>query len=154
MQRLHEWKAYNLILRDLRIIWQRYRYVNIYRIIKSHRNLDVNPSYAKDDYMPTMFLLALIVGFSKETQGFVKELFDETASPTLKAFLDKTSRPKELKDVVEKRCGDDLLELPLGCFQKDLELISRFSFRTFLHETSIAQDKASLLSFLKATSRS
>ncbi len=104
------------------------RYVNIYRIIKAHRNYSISTIYSKNDYLPTMVSLAIVVGFPE----FIKDMkvvlqkdsilgFDELLEfvtlDKLKLLLQEL--PQEIKSTINS-----------SSLSENFDLISRFSFRT------------------------
>jgi len=108
------------------------RFVNIYRIIKSHQSLDIADDYSADDYGPILILLSIVVGFSSIAQPFIETLQKASKTLSLKEFLEGELVDKKIKDRVMPCLTNDLLEIKIERLQKNVELISRFSFRTLI----------------------
>lgn len=130
------------------------RYVNIYRIIKSHNSFEVTESFSEDDYIPVMALLSIVVGYSVFAQQLISALTSVSdEQSTMKEFLAIAHISERLKELMlgeaeknvqnkktkmkngahgnnEKGLGDKALAMPLSAYRQNLELISRFSFRT------------------------
>jgi hypothetical protein len=110
-------------------------YINIYRIIRSHRRL-VDQTTA-DDYLPIMFMLAIVVGFNDFAPDFIKYLYIQDPSTKMGRVLEdmngisplKSERYKNLENLIRKVVGNEILDKTVAEFKKNLELISRFSFR-------------------------
>lgn len=107
------------------------RYVNIYRIIKAHGNLKVVGEFSKEEFMPIMFILGIIVGFSVFAEEFIGEISGADDTDQFKYFMDKSSLDEKLKELI-KPLAVDIENLAMDNFKRNLELISRFSFRTLL----------------------
>lgn len=104
------------------------RYVNIYRIIKAHGSLAVQGPYERDEFLPIMFLLAIIVGHASTADVFIQRLQAAKSTQTCGEFLKSCS--------LEKLCTDaypllgKLKEMRVIYLQQNLPLVARFSFRT------------------------
>jgi hypothetical protein len=107
------------------------RFINIYRIIKAHGKLKVSDEFSENDYAPIMLVLSIIVGFSTEAQDFINKLskFDDNAQ--FIEFLTGQGYPQTFVDQILASMKPSVDELPVKAFKDNLELISRFSFRTF-----------------------
>lgn len=108
------------------------RFVNIYRIIKSHQSLDITGDYSADDYGPILILLSIVVGFSAIAQPFIGSLQKASSKLSLKEFLEGKQVDKKIKEKIMPCLTDDHLGIKIERFQKNVELISRFSFRTLI----------------------
>jgi hypothetical protein len=107
------------------------RYVNIYRIIKTHGSLKVTGDFSEDDFKPIMFLLAIIVGYSFLAKDFIEKISEAEDYQTFADFVENNWLNKELKSLL-KSFTYDVGNLQMKNFKNNLELISRFSFRTLL----------------------
>ncbi len=109
------------------------RYVNIYRIIKAHGNLKVAGDFSKDEFMPIMLVLGVIVGYSAFAEEFIDEITKAKDGDKFKYFIDKSILHEKLKKLI-KPLMVDIETLPMENFKRNVELISRFSFRTLLKQ--------------------
>lgn len=107
------------------------RYINIYRIIKAHENLKVVGKYSKEEFMPIMFILGIIVGYAVDAEDFMKELSNAKNTDTFSDFINKSTFPKNLKKVISP-FSSDFKTLTMEDFKRNKELISRFSFRQLM----------------------
>jgi hypothetical protein len=108
------------------------RYINIYRIIKAHGSLKVVGSYSEDEFMPIMFILAVVVGYSELAEAFIAEIAKTNDSLQFNKFLKRKEVNRNLVAVI-KPLTSDIAGMPMECFTRNLELISRFSFRTLMN---------------------
>jgi hypothetical protein len=107
------------------------RYINIYRIIKSHKGLSIYDQNDINEYKPVMFMLAVIVGQSQIASDFVqairrpeaKTLNDALAAITIQNGAEMMNSITNVKD---------FLQTPIADFKKNIELVSRFSFRPII----------------------
>ena len=114
------------------------RYVNTYRILKSHQGLKIEIPNSPQEYQVVLFLLAVLVGYNDQAAGFFKLIKGDDQSILMKDLL--SSVKKELSNpaadfaaVAESNlmvADVGFLQKPLRDFQPNLDLISRFSFRT------------------------
>lgn len=104
------------------------RYVNIYRIIKAHRNYSISAVYSKNDYLPTMVTLAIVVGFPE----YIKELREILHKDSQLGFGEfiKLVNCEKLKFLLEGLSDDIKSTIDTTSLLENFELISRFSFRT------------------------
>ncbi len=109
------------------------RYVNIYRIIKAHKNLKVTRDFDKEEFMPIMFMLGIIVGNSEFAERFIDEISKADDTKEFKDFVNKTVLPPKLKTLITSLLAD-IATISMDVFKMNIELISRFSFRTLLKE--------------------
>jgi hypothetical protein len=107
------------------------RFINIYRIIKSHRNLTISDDFSEDDFIPIMIVLSVVVGFSAYAQGFIDKLIKADGKTTFAEFLAESDLPAGLNTAITENIDYETGLLPLKPFKDNIELISRFSFRTF-----------------------
>jgi hypothetical protein len=107
------------------------RYVNIYRIIKSHRKYQSAETPTWRDYKPTLISLGMIIGSPELAQHFI----DMVYLAKEKLFLKALNEPEyqELKKHMLKQVKVEVLEeLSINHFRRNLPLIARFSFRTHM----------------------
>jgi len=106
------------------------RFVNIYRLIKAHRSYKFIEGTQKMDFVPTMVLLSVIVGCPDSTQNFIVRLRDENISTLLSDFI-KTCQDNSLTEFFSKIDSPEVQNLVVAEVKENLDLISRFSFRTY-----------------------
>jgi hypothetical protein len=110
------------------------RYVNIYRIIKSHGNLQVEGEYSEEEFRPIMFLLGVIVGYSSYAKDFIDKVMISNDSQTFGKLLEDNGLDEKLKEHLMPFVFE-IKNFQMKDFKSNIELISRFSFRTLLAET-------------------
>lgn len=108
------------------------RYVNIYRIIKAHGGLKVNGPYERDEFLPILFVLAVIVGFPEQSEEFIRLTAAAPETQTCQDFL-STCGIAELPDKALPLLGQ-LSSMHVKYLQLNLPLIARFSFRTLMRD--------------------
>ena len=108
------------------------RFVNIYRIIKTHKSIEVTPPFSKDDFAPVLILLSIVVGCSEEAEAFVKELQATEDKVQFDTFITSHDVCKKIGTKLLPYLDDEVKQLPVKNFKSNVELISRFSFRTLL----------------------
>ena len=114
------------------------RYVNMYRIIRTHAMFAFTDDNYLEHYYAAMVLLAVITGSPDEAPDFFEKirLFDETKTfndfltkhaASFKTNADKTGA---IKTAVEKeKAVKPLGNILISKFSKNIDLVSRFSFR-------------------------
>lgn len=107
------------------------RYINIYRIIKAHGNLKATVNFSKGEFKPIMFMLGIIVGCSVFAEEFVTEISKANDFDEFRTFLDNGRLNEKLKSII-KPFSIDIETIRMEDFKKNIELISRFSFRTLI----------------------
>lgn len=107
------------------------RYVNIYRIIKAHGSLKIVGDFSKEEFMPIMFVLGVIVGSSAFAEEFIDGISKADDNNEFKEFIEKSKFPERLKALI-KPLSSDIENILIEDFKRNIELISRFSFRTIL----------------------
>jgi len=107
------------------------RFVNIYRIIKAHRKRIVTGEFSEDDYAPIMLVLSVMVGYSELAVDFISKLTKEDDTIPFVEFLKSGKFPDSFTIKILESIKPSVAELPVKAFKNNLELISRFSFRTF-----------------------
>ncbi len=110
------------------------RYVNIYRIIKAHKSLKVEDEFSEDEFIPVMVVLSVVVGYSVFAQHFVDKIFNAKEDLKFENLIEPGNVPGEVRSVLLKHLDKEILALPVAAFKRNLELISRFSFRTLINE--------------------
>jgi peptidoglycan hydrolase CwlO-like protein len=107
------------------------RYINIYRIIKAHGSMKITGDFSEDEYVPIMFILGVIVGYSAYAEEFIAAIARSDDMDSFKDFMDKSSLNQKLKDEIIK-LSTDVEGILMKDFKRNLDLISRFSFRTLI----------------------
>ncbi len=107
------------------------RYVNIYRIIKAHGNLNMKADSTKKEFIPVMLILAIVVGQSIFAEEFIAQVVAASDTETFKEFIKSKKVDLQLNDLINS-ISSDFEELPMEIFKRNIDLISRFSFRTLL----------------------
>lgn len=110
------------------------RYVNIYRIIKAHKSMKVIGDFSRDEYIPIMFTLGIVIGFSAFAQEFIDKMSGTADKKTLKGFIKDSDLNTNLIRAINKYSDEGINGMPMENFKRNLELISRFSFRTVLKQ--------------------
>ncbi|MEO8148500.1 MAG: P-loop NTPase fold protein [Bacteroidia bacterium] len=113
------------------------RYINIYRIIRTHTRFEFSDNNELEHYYAAMILLAVITGLTDSAKEFFDKLNSEQDSTTFGIFLQTLS----ISNAANKITFDKLVaemktdslktlgEIKLEKFKKNLNLIKRFSFR-------------------------
>ncbi|WP_439698198.1 P-loop NTPase fold protein [Mucilaginibacter sp. AW1-7] len=105
------------------------RYVNIYRIIKSHKKYKTPASPSGRDFKPTLLSLGMVIGCPELAQQYIDMLF-ETVEKDFRLTL-AVARYGPIKTYIEKNINPELLNgLTIDLFTRNIALIARFSFRT------------------------
>ncbi len=107
------------------------RYINIYRIIKAHGSMKVTGDFSRDEFVPIMFILGVIVGYGAFAEEFIAEIARSEDDDAFHDFIEKSAINQKLKDEINKLSAD-VEGLPMKDFKRNLDLISRFSFRTLI----------------------
>ena len=107
------------------------RYINIYRIIKAHGSLRVIESFSEDEFMPIMFILGVVVGHASHAEEFLAEVAKTSDNMIFQDFLKTKKLNKNLVAAI-KPLASDIKVMYMENFKRNLELISRFSFRILL----------------------
>ena len=107
------------------------RFINIYRIIKAHRKLIITEKFSEDDFAPIMLVLSVMIGYSDLAQDFINKLARTEDTVTFNEFINREHFPDHVKKKIIESINSGVAKLPLKVFKANLELISRFSFRTF-----------------------
>jgi len=110
------------------------RYVNIYRIIKAHKGFYKSGKYPFEKYAPTLFLLGVVVGHSVYASDFIDAINKAKDGAKFETFIKRRTLNKELVKEIVKCSDDKLWKMKMVDYKRDLNLISRFSFRTLIDE--------------------
>jgi hypothetical protein len=122
------------------------RYINIYRILRSHRNLklSVTPLH---DYCAVMILLGIITGLPNESEEFFSSMALETTG-SFERFVNKQGdKFKSLKDAcrvkfkVPGQPDSTVGRLSIDFMRQKFELVQRFSFRPYDEDEIISASK-------------
>jgi hypothetical protein len=87
--------------------------------------------FSADEYVPIMFILGVIVGYSAYAEEFISEIAKSDDKASFKDFIDKSAVNQILKDEINK-ISADVEGIVMKDFKRNLDLISRFSFRTLI----------------------
>lgn len=112
------------------------RYVNIYRIIRSHRNLNTT-NFPIQDYCAIMILLGIVTGLPNESEKFFSELA-QVKTGTFESFVNKTGDEfQSLKSAckvlfkISETSQKTVGKLTIKFMKQKFELVQRFSFRAY-----------------------
>jgi KAP family P-loop domain/TIR domain len=117
------------------------RYINIYRIIRTHKSFDQESKDLSEQYFSAMILLAVITGTPEQAGHFFKalEAYDNTAmfekfinthAAAQKKVADFRSVFLKLSGFLESESGRKIGKLKIRDFKRHTSLIGRFSFRS------------------------
>ena len=117
------------------------RYINIYRIIRTHKSFDQESKDLTEQYFSAMILLAVITGTPEQAGHFFKtlEAYDNTAmfekfinthAASQKKVADFRSVFLKLSGFLESESGRKIGRLKIRDFKRHTSLIGRFSFRS------------------------
>lgn len=114
------------------------RYINMYRIIRTHARFEFTDDNYLEHYYAAMVLLAVVTGSPDEAPVFFDRIRSFDEEKTFRDFFTKnpdilkkdSAKSNELKTALEKDKQVKLLqEISIKKFNKNISLISRFSFR-------------------------
>ena len=116
------------------------RFINIYRIIRSHRSLVIEDQNSANEYLPILCMLAIIVGYNETAPDFIKKLIVFDSGKTMGDFMNSFIYPATESPSVHAKMITEINKIMVWPFQetllseftKNIELISRFSFRPIL----------------------
>lgn len=117
------------------------RYINIYRIIRSHADFYAEEDDAIEYQAAAMVLLGLLISLPGGCDSWLKNIRAHKADLSLEAFLDIPGRPESsgsdvvgyLKKSVMIPVGSSTLgKIQMHKFQINIDLIKRFSFHQYL----------------------
>jgi hypothetical protein len=111
------------------------RYINIYRIIRSHRGMCFGNRDLLDYYFTVMLMLALVTGQEDSGYDLLALMGSADGKINLGDFLKNNTKKEEQQALLfvqgffkQNKQLEGYLQLPLSCFQQNIELVSRFSF--------------------------
>jgi uncharacterized membrane protein (DUF485 family) len=108
------------------------RFINIYRIIKSHRSLIVSDPEISMEYYPVLILLALVVGKPDITTQFFAELRMANDELSFIEFVRQVKFGSFFSDWLGRDTQffyEEIEPLKINVFKRNADLVSRFSFR-------------------------
>lgn len=104
------------------------RFINIYRIIRTHENLSYSSFQKNESFLCVMFILALLVADYHKYESLFEMLENSGDEKVLADILQELDF-KELKDEIEKNdVVKHLLQNNSGSFKTYIPFIRRFSF--------------------------
>ncbi|HWW37909.1 P-loop NTPase fold protein [Pedobacter sp.] len=103
------------------------RYINIYRIIKAHKGYKTSENHSVLDYVPTMFLLAVVVGCPEIVNEFMDKIYRSDDVP-LQQFISNYPNV-EFQETLYQVPHDIINTVTTTMLKENLPLIARFSFR-------------------------
>lgn len=105
------------------------RFINIYRIIRSHEQLEYEESKKNDHFLAIVFLLAVEIGKLKENARQLNELVNKDDSRELSAYIKDLPALKPIQEELSKNeTIKQLLNFKGDLFKKHLPFVRRFSF--------------------------
>lgn len=113
------------------------RYINIYRIIRTHSMFEFVDGNKQEHYEAAMIMLALITGYPDEAKNIIGSIESSNKEWTVNDFLNdyitKNPSSKALKKLDDEiKSGKKIPKagnIKIAKFQKNLVLTRRFSFR-------------------------
>lgn len=106
------------------------RYINIYRIIRSHQDFSYNQDERREEFIVIMFLLALNIGKHKDKINNIESLLSNNANEGKK--LKDILVDRQIGDVVNELSSasirDELIEIEISRLLKHVAFIGKFSF--------------------------
>ena len=106
------------------------RYVNIYRIIKAHGGLHVAGPYERDEFLPILFLLAVVVGYPESADEFLSRVQTAEDTQACGDFIEGCGIEPLRQRALEVTGA--LTSMHMRYLKKNLPLVARFSFRTLM----------------------
>ena len=114
------------------------RYLNIYRIIRTHQVLNLSPEHRTKEYLSVMFILAIQIGKYKKYSKIFIEFIESNKESNLSVILIKlNSKLKDNSDINEimtiignSKAISNLYEIKCSQLCKHIPFVSRFSFGT------------------------
>lgn len=117
------------------------RYINIYRIVRTHAQFEFLDDNEHEHYKAAIILLAMITGYHANAAKIFKKIIDADNDSSFEIFLEQAKTNgsdidpylNELSKAMKKdEALKDLGAIKLSRFQKNINLISRFSFRNLM----------------------
>jgi hypothetical protein len=113
------------------------RFVNIYRIIRTHEKFFVEYGWEYDYYCAAMLLLAVVIGLPLAAGSFLQALERSEGQESFKVFLERYVQEHvddpfilKLQKAMNASLLDDAANIRVTTYKRNIELLSRFSFRT------------------------
>ena len=105
------------------------RFINIYRIIRAHQDLDISSTERKEAYLSIMFLVAINIGQYKDDAKLVMDIIGKNLSDTLGNNEDKAPELIEIWSKIEKSdLINEVLSYSCGSINSYKGIVNRFSF--------------------------
>jgi hypothetical protein len=112
------------------------RFVNIYRIIRSHADLVFEQDTLNEHYYAVMFLLSVITGSHPGGKTFLEALKAGDPNATFKSYSQSLQKAKATKNrystILKGTAADGVMKqlggLKISIFQANIDLVCRFSF--------------------------
>jgi len=118
------------------------RFVNIYRLIRAHSRFRFIDSNRSDHYFAAMVILGILTNYPDNARHFFNFLRREKDSTLFgkacQSYRDIHGRdkpfPKKCWDEVPGAAAQQLMNINVGKFKVNIDLICRFSFRNIIDE--------------------
>ena len=94
--------------------------------------MKISDNYSEDEFIPIMTLLSIVVGYPVLAQNFIEELFKAGNNIQFKEFIKNPKIPDVIRVAITTIVDKDIDSMTVEPFKRNLELISRFSFRTIM----------------------
>jgi hypothetical protein len=96
--------------------------------------LKIRGKYSEDEFIPVMVVLGVVVGYPVFAQKFIEELSDAENEIKFLEFIKNCHIPVVLKTSIQSIKDDEMGQMTIEPFRRNLDLISRFSFRTIMSQ--------------------
>ncbi len=103
------------------------RYINIYKIIRSHGGV-IHSDNQLEDYKAIMIMLSIVMGMNFEPDKLFEEM-KKSKAKTIETFLKASKILFPKKKLLLKNIPAEDLKIALGNFISNVDLVSRFSYR-------------------------
>lgn len=103
------------------------RYINIYKIIRSHGGV-IHSENQLEDYKAIMIMLSIVTGMNFEPDKLFDEMKKSNAK-TIETFLKASKILFPKKNLLLKNIPAEDLKIALEKFKSNIDLVSRFSYR-------------------------
>nr|WP_319998413.1 P-loop NTPase fold protein [uncultured Draconibacterium sp.] len=119
------------------------RFINIYRIIRAHQDLDISSTELKEAYLSIMFLVAINIGQFKDHSKYVMEIIKTNSSDTLQNDNDSKPFLIEIWNLIEKSdLINDVLGYSCASINKYEGIVNRFSFGCVENDEDLKRKEA------------
>jgi hypothetical protein len=116
------------------------RYLNIYRIIRAHQDLNIDPKVMQKEFLTIMFLLAINIGEHKEHAPKLIKNIQSNKNKRLENYLvghkDLTAIKNKIKNSQPIK---ELLQYDGIQFEKHIPFVGRFSFANIEYSNNIVE---------------